>query len=134
MFNWFLCVSKTSCWMQDSESWRKRPVWNWALMRSPLSCSACGRCVFIAQCFLWDLVPKSRGATDCMLNLTDRGRLFANRICVTWNSQALHTSVVHLRLLIIDTKLLAQDVNLIKLIQKVYFNFHETNIYQTITE
>ncbi len=50
-------------------------------------------------------------------------------VCVTWNSQALHTSVVHLRLLIIDNKLLAQDVNLIKLIQKVYFNCHEINIH-----
>lgn len=70
----------------------------------------------------------------CMLNLTDWGRFFANHNCVTWNSRMLHTSVVHLRVLIVNIKLLAQDVNLIKLIQKVYFLFHETNIYQMIKE
>lgn len=70
-----------------------------------------------------------RGHCAETLNLTDRGRLFAHRNCVTWNSQASHTSVVYLKVLISEMKLLAQDVNLIKLIQRVYCNFHKTNIW-----
>lgn len=85
-------------------------------------------CVYSTMFFVRPAAKVQRGHCADTLNLTDRGRLFANRNCVTWNSQALHTSVVYLNVLIIEIRLLAQDVNLIKLIQRVYFNFHKTNI------
>lgn len=91
-------------------------------------------CVYGTMFFVRPAAKVQGGHCTETLNLTDRGRLFANRNCVTWNGQALHTSVVCLKVLIIDINLLAQDVNLIKLIQRVYFNFHKKQTYEMVKE